>query len=431
MMPSNASNPAHPENDSASAMAEFDLRLDWLAPEWLQGIEVPQFCAEIGQSLLIGGLTRTPAGTVAVINRLLIETQAVETVFRGEVVTAATMPVAQHLSIELGFLAHACCEQQGQSMLAISLVSLQQSLLLLTLDGKDFKTLPNPPDGSDLRHPFGTLIGIGDRLVGAALGSLEPHQETAADNQGLVASVDGLERWSPVSPRPLGCAGGRVIQCLAADAGRLIAAIGNPLKGFEIRVAQVDDANAIDASLQWRCVIDQGAHRYTENSCVSALCPHQGAVYIATGGLGPGFNQGQQPVLAPPELIKLDLQAEAEPWELISGQPRFSPEALRVPTLALGPGLGHPEMAVHSHLLTSAQGLIVSANQQRGTQSTFALWQLPNDGQSAQLMTKTGFGLSGHWLSCLEQTTLGLIGLTRPWGVSPDARPAAFCLNSR
>lgn len=433
MMQSNATSPAHPEldTDCANTLAGLDLRLDWLAAETLQGIALPQFCAQIGGDLLIGGLTHTTAGTDAVINRVKANTQVVEPVFRAAVITAATKPAAERLGIELGFTAYANFEQQDAPMLAIALVSLHESLLLLTLDGQDFQTLPNPPVGSDLRHPLGTLTGFGDRLVGAALGALEPHQESAPDNEGLVSSVNGLERWSSMSPRPLGRPGSRIIQCLAEHDGQLLAAIANPIRGCEIHVAQADTPAALGRSLQWRCVIDQGAHRYIENSCVSALCSHRGAVYVASGGLGPGFNQGQQPVLAPPELIRLDLDADAAGWELISGQPRFSPEKLRVPSLALGPGLGHPEMAVHSHLLSTAEGLIVSANQQRGANSTFALWRLPDDDQAAQPITENGFGLSGHWLSCLEPTPLGLVGLTRPWSNSADSLPVAFCINQR
>lgn len=142
--------------------------------------------------------------------------------------------------------------------------------------------------------------------------------------------IDDDAEWSPVPVAGLGLTPVRAITALASLAPWLYLAVCDPVAGFDIYRCDLGDVLGDFAR-----VIGSGAQRFAVNAAVSAVASTPAGLLIGTApmahGPGPIGNWG-------PEVLVLNA---AGGWDLIFGQPRFSPEGLRIPASGMGPGLGH------------------------------------------------------------------------------------------
>jgi len=113
---------------------------------------------------------------------------------------------------------------------------------------------------------------------------------------------------------------------LQVFAGRPLVAFRNPNRGFSLW--QMDDG--------WKPLIESGAWKFALNGEVFAMREFQGALYLATGvtdveqaRISPFHQQGF-------ELLRVYPNAD---WDLLVGQPVFTPIGLRHPLSTLGAGM--------------------------------------------------------------------------------------------
>lgn len=193
---------------------------------------------------------------------------------------------------------------------------------------------------------------ISEILAGLDSGSL---LEAAADSRVVVAlmgerdSFDGraqkllrlrLPPRGSLAPEeldlgPLALSAGRAITGLALQAGWLYAFVSDATGGFDVFRAP---AGGI-AQPHFDSVLCEGAQRFALNAVVSALDTAPEGLLLGTAALAPGAvkvgNWG-------PELLLLRHDGD---WDLLIGQPRFTPDGLKRPVSGRMPGMDDPRNA--------------------------------------------------------------------------------------
>jgi hypothetical protein len=114
----------------------------------------------------------------------------------------------------------------------------------------------------------------------------------------------------------------------------LLAAVADPTAGFDLFCFDLTAKQSAPTLLMTR-----GAHRFAVNAAVSAIRSSPYGILIGTAALaGPTQSFGSWG----PELL---LVTPDRDWDLLVGQPRFSPDGLKVPASNLAPGFGDPQNA--------------------------------------------------------------------------------------
>ena len=157
---------------------------------------------------------------------------------------------------------------------------------------------------------------------------LAPGRVTALCGQGGALHVavgsqvfrhqDG-QGWQKLGPALAG-----PVTALALFAGHVHAATASDRAGFDLSRLVGDD---------WEAVMTRGAWRYASSPRVTAMAVVGARLLVAADGPDLSVVQvGDEH----PELLTVD---EDGGWSLLSGQARFTPEGLRLPVTAGGPGV--------------------------------------------------------------------------------------------
>ena len=117
--------------------------------------------------------------------------------------------------------------------------------------------------------------------------------------------------------------------------GHLYAGTLNIHEGFEIWKTDAEG----NPPFKWKKVISAGAYRGKLNQMAMTLTPFKNHLYVGSAiqNCSWDFDYNVGPV--PPEVIRI---APDDSWDLISGEPRLTPDGLKVPLSGLGPGFGNP-----------------------------------------------------------------------------------------
>ena len=213
----------------------------------------------------------------------------------------------------------------------------------------DGGVVPAALAGLMLRLPAIDVDHVMAALAGVAPAGL---RHVASDGTLLFALKDDPDRFDGTEQRlfrlkakpargavaaldlaPLGLSGGRMITGLALAGDWLYAMVADATAGFD-----VFRARATARRPAFEAVLERGARRFALNAAVSAVAPCPGAppgtLLLGTAALAgddaPVGNWG-------PELLSL---APDGAWDIVMGQPRFTPSRLRSPSSARLPGFG-------------------------------------------------------------------------------------------
>ncbi len=207
-----------------------------------------------------------------------------------------------------------------------------------------------------LPWPLYRVVDLGATWVGLTA-------DSPADPDGplIVArpTTDGGGGWHPlVTAAPFGLTPRRRARDLIVLGDRPHLILDDDQSGFEVWRGPIPGTSAEDA---WTPILTEGAGRFAANAAVTALLTrHDGSVWLGATAVHrgpiPGGDWG-------PELIVL---APDGTWDLVVGQPRFSPEGVRVPLAALGPGWGESAHAAVVGLANAPDGRVVAAIQAAG-----------------------------------------------------------------
>jgi hypothetical protein len=173
----------------------------------------------------------------------------------------------------------------------------------------------------DAPVPLGAIHAHDGRLVAAP----------RAAGQPLALVMDEAGRWSSAVDSGMTTSPRRYISAFASHGGRLYAAVADHAAGFEIWRSTAPGRHS---HLAWETVVERGAYRYSLNSSVPNMVSFGGRLLLGTTCLEP---TSIDDLPSAPEIIQLHADGT---WELVVGQPRFSPVGLKVPLSALTAGFG-------------------------------------------------------------------------------------------
>ncbi len=141
--------------------------------------------------------------------------------------------------------------------------------------------------------------------------------------------------WTPVSKPHFDDPTNVMLFDMAAFNGFLYAGTMNPYEGFQIWKTDAEGK----PPYHWTRVISQGAYRGKRNEGPVSFCEFKGALYIGTGIYAGGHDRIYHIGPDMPELIRL---YPDDSWDLLVGEPRYTPEGLKIPLSGLSAGFNNP-----------------------------------------------------------------------------------------
>jgi ubiquinone/menaquinone biosynthesis C-methylase UbiE len=211
--------------------------------------------------------------------------------------------------------------------------------------------------------------------------------------------------------------------------GYLYAGTLNINEGFQIWKAAAEG----EPPYKWKRVITQGAYRGRTNQIAMTLCPFGDSLYVGSaiqnGGIDVANNVGPAGI----EVLRINPD---DSWDLVVGDPRATPEGLKVPLSGLGAGFGNT-LAGYLHRMCVHEGRLYAGTAdslcwvQYGDRATwpeemrrawppktleerihksggFSLWR-SEDGRRWTPVTRNGFG------NCYNMTARTLV--STPYGL--------------
>jgi hypothetical protein len=285
--------------------------------------------------------------------------------------------------------------------------------LLRSLDGEHFEAVPLTGLDTRLLLSFRTLLGYGRKLFIAPTGAVNEQEfdRNFSGDPTIYVTDDPLNGvWQPAMEPGFGDPGNRTITALASFANQLYAATGNPERGFQLWKTSARGK----PPYRWQSVLRDGAGRYNLNALAPALTVFQDALYVATGLPGLGYDSANDVGPAAAELLRV---YPDDRWELVVGEPRFSPTGLKVPFAVQGPGFDDFYNSVFWCMTTHYGSLYIGtlhwevfecALMDQPLQGGFQLWASDN-GDQWQAVATAGFGDPFHaGIRTLLSTPVGL-----------------------
>lgn len=234
---------------------------------------------------------------------------------------------------------------QGTSDRAPALYTLTHAPALLTgavmlrsADGATFEVVSEPGLGAgDWRfRSFRSVISFKGRLFAApTMGAQSGRPNDAGVALVLASSDPARGDWRIANEPNFGDPRNLTVFEMTVFDGCLYAGTANLEHGFEIWKTDADG----DPPFRWRRVLARGAYRGKLNQGTVSMVPFRGNLYVGTGIQGGGYDRVHNVGPAAPELIRL---YPDDSWELIVGEPRLTPDGMKVPLSGMGPGFYNP-----------------------------------------------------------------------------------------
>lgn len=198
---------------------------------------------------------------------------------------------------------------------------------------EDFISFVAAPDLPDIAETSGLFAcGTGALIVDTGpLGGL------------WYLNLDLDAQWRSL-PRPP--AAGALTSAISFQS-RLWLATDQGLAGFSLWSASMEAGSWPALGDDWSLVLERGGWRYAINRAVTALFPFGEQLLLATAATGTWLqrlgNHGSEILVIKP----------GGEWEIVVGQPRFTPAGMKIPLAALGPGFDYGRPAMIDALVAS------------------------------------------------------------------------------
>lgn len=140
------------------------------------------------------------------------------------------------------------------------------------------------------------------------------------------------------------------VSAMAAMDEYLYAGTMNPTEGYQVWRTTAEGS----PPYQWERVITHGAYRGNLNEAAATLCQYRDALYVGSGIYNLGFDRIHGVGPGMPELIRI---YPDKSWDLIAGEPRVTPDGVKMPMSGFGAGFNSPfvgyiwSMCVHEGCL--------------------------------------------------------------------------------
>lgn len=301
-------------------------------------------------------------------------------------------------------------------------MSLFGGSILRSEDGIDFEPVVENGLRDDTILSFRGLTPFNGMLFAAPAGTVssEVADLNFAPEAMVYASDDpgaGPDAWHPVCEPGFGDPVNRGVFALGTAHGYLYAGTASATRGFQLWRTNGKGK----MPFKWERVLVDGAFRFNHNLSAATLTEFNGDLYLGSGIPGLGYDRENEVGPAAAELIRV---REDGSWDLIFGEPRFTPDGLKIPLTAMGPGYDDPYNSVLWSMCEHQGMLYVGTHQWepydfalhgggKPLQGGYQLWRSP-DGESWEKLIDAGHGrVAATGLRSMLSTPAGLfIGTT-------------------
>jgi ubiquinone/menaquinone biosynthesis C-methylase UbiE len=209
--------------------------------------------------------------------------------------------------------------------------------MMRCFDGESFEIVSEP--GLGIQPPTRALRGLisfKGRLFASPTASQQRFSYNYAPVMSILVTTDPCSsQWQPACEPFFGNPNNLSVFDMAVLSGHLYAGTTNIQEGYEIWKT---DAQGIPP-YRWKKVIGFGAYRGKLSQGAISLCAFGEHLYVGSAIQYGGYDVENNVGPAAPELIRIHSD---DSWDLIAGDPRMTPEGLKVPLSGLGPGFGDP-----------------------------------------------------------------------------------------
>lgn len=226
--------------------------------------------------------------------------------------------------------------------LYVGTMSLWGGRVLRSADGVQFDPVTAPGIDDDTVMSFRGLTSFKGKLFAAPAGTITEQmidRNLAPRAIVHVAQDPASGVWEPACLPGFGDPINHGVFSLATAHGHLYAGTGSPTRGFQLWRTAAEGP----APYHWERMLTDGAWRFNHNLTTAAMVEFGGDLYVGSGIPGFGYDAENDVGPSAAELIRLHPDGS---WDLIFGEPRFTPDGLKIPLSAMGPGLDDPYNAV-------------------------------------------------------------------------------------
>lgn len=209
--------------------------------------------------------------------------------------------------------------------------------MIRSADGVHFEIVSEPGLCTPESKPWGLrgLVAFKNRLFTSPAAGRR-HECNLAGLMAIMVNDDPRRGdWRLACEPQFGDPNNLSVFHMAVFNGCLYAGTLNINEGFQIWKTDAEG----EPPYRWNKVLSRGAFRGKLNQMAMTLVPFKGHLYVGSGIQNGGFDFDNNIGPAAPEVIRINAD---DTWDLIVGEPRKTPEGLKVPLSGLEPGFGNP-----------------------------------------------------------------------------------------
>lgn len=268
--------------------------------------------------------------------------------------------------------------------------------MMRSFDGETFETVSEP--GLGIQPPTRALRGLvafKGRLFTSPTASQQRFSYNYAPIMSILVTADPCSsQWQQACEPFFGNPNNLSVFDMAAFDGHLYAGTTNIQEGYELWKTDAEGS----PPYRWKKVLGFGAYRGKLSQGAVSLCAFGEHLYVGSAIQYGGYDVENNVGPAAPELIRVHRD---DSWDLIAGDPRLTPDGLKVPMSGLGPGFGDPYTGYFWSMCTH-DGWLYVGNLRWITQAKFSQrekwpdWverMLDEEGLEKLLRKFGGFGL--------------------------------------
>jgi hypothetical protein len=235
---------------------------------------------------------------------------------------------------------------QGKSdkapCLYVGTMSIWGGMILRSEDGLAFEPVSAPGLGDDTVMSFRALTILGDKIFVAPVGTItEDRIDRNLAPSALIYVTDDPAKgnWQVANIPDFDDPANEGVFSMTAAHGYVYAGTGSPTRGFQLW--RTDGKG--EAPFEWERVLTDGGFRFNHSLSTGAMAEFNGDLYVGSGipGFGVDIDNDVGPSAA--ELLRV---RPDKSWDLIMGEPRFTPDGLKIPLSAMAPGFDNPYNSV-------------------------------------------------------------------------------------
>ncbi len=240
----------------------------------------------------------------------------------------------------IGFRCMASVNGDGSSAPALYVTSWSTHqgpgvTILRTFNGVDFEEVFSPESCDIEIQTFRSLVSFKGRLFASTTGRAGEGDTSHGRLLVLTSDIENPRDWRPACEPYFGDPNNHAVWTMAAYNGFLYAGTMNPREGFQIWRTDAEGK----PPYKWTRVLSHGAHRGRLNEICMSMCEFGGSLYIGTAIQYGGHDRIHNVGPGAAELIRLNPD---DSWDLIVGEPRFTPDGFKTPLSGMGPGFDYP-----------------------------------------------------------------------------------------